>query len=225
MDIIAKISSGIAGWLTFEDMKGNVRHHDESVLYPPITEIASRNGYEVEREFPLPRKTKQRGSSKEVDFLLLNERKKVAVLLEIKFKKYAKTMMGGISMDALKIRDITFSDINAGIGRKKLKMPDLTGAWKVRKAVMIVWREGEIVKLMNQKEQKPIRRQFMKLLSFMFEDPKTVSAKQFATAFIPGARVATVGKAMGQIRWASTVTHKKYWVAAFCKVDEWSNLS
>jgi hypothetical protein len=55
----------LAGWLTYEDMRRKVHHHEERTLYEPIREIAEANGYHVEREFPLPRKPGQLGAPKQ----------------------------------------------------------------------------------------------------------------------------------------------------------------
>ena len=100
MNILSTIASGVAGWLTYEDMLRQVRHHEESVLHGPILNIAQANGYSVKREFPLPRTIGQLGAPKQVDFVLASSNRKEFVVLELKFKKSAKAMAGSVSADA-----------------------------------------------------------------------------------------------------------------------------
>jgi hypothetical protein len=224
MGLLASITSGLAGWLTYEDMRQKVRHHEEATLYDPILEIARANGYEVVREFPLPRRKGQLGGPREVDFVFGSAKKRAFLVLEVKFKKTAKAMAGGIGLDAAKIRDVDGDMINKVTADKKLKLPLFKVGYQLDHAVLVVWREGDIVGAIASKEPKVIQHQFHTLMRCMFAQPRGVTNRQLAEAVLTNTPIKPVCVKAGELRWGSTVTTSRYWVGALRKRPTWVNL-
>ncbi|WP_133244874.1 hypothetical protein [Caulobacter radicis] len=223
MKILPTIASGLAGWLTYEDMRRKVRHHEENTLYDPIREIAEANGYHVEREFPFPRRPGQRGDSRRIDFVFANERTGDWAVLEVKFKKMAKTMAGGIGKDALRIRDIDGAFLNAARPPKS-NLPEFKPNCRLDHGVLVVWREGEILKAIANREPLTVKRQIKILLDNMFDDPKTATSRMIAEAMLLNKPRKTVDIKGGYLRWGSTRTEKRYWLAILRKTSAWSHL-
>lgn len=223
MKILPTIASGLAGWLTYEDMRRKVRHHEESTLYEPIREIAEANGYHVEREFPFPRRPGQRGDSKRIDFVFANPKTGDWAVLEVKFKKMAKTMAGSIGKDALRIRDIDGDFLNAARPAKS-KLPKFTPGCRLDHGVLVVWREGDILDAMKGKEPPTISRQVMTIMKWMFDDPNAVTARLLAEAVLLNTPRKTVDINGGYLRWGNTRTEKRYWLAILRKVPAWNRL-
>ena len=224
VSILPTIMSGLAGWLTFEDMRRKVRHHDESALYQPIIDIARDNGFQVEREFPLPRKRGQRGGPREVDFVIGSKRKKEFLALEVKFKKTARAMAGSIGRDVKKIRDIDGGVINSVNDTRGLSLPEYLPGYKLEHAVMIVWRKGDLVGSVSPKESPIVQRQLLTIMKCMFDDPKNVTSRMLAEAFLVNTPIKPVNAVAGHLRWGSTWTNERYWLAALRKRPSWDHL-
>jgi hypothetical protein len=221
--ILATIASGLAGWLTYEDMSRNVRHHEESTLHDPIRELAKANGYVVAREFPLPRVPGQKGAPKQVDFVLASAERKEFVVLELKFKKTAKAMVGSVTADARKIARIDAATLNKTVeARPEYGLPLCGRQWKVHRAVLLVWREGDVAKAMlSKKEHKIIRRQMRTLLEGMCAGPSKPTSKEVSTAMIGGVPIRPVSSTGGHLRFGSTKTRKRYWVGILTRQPDW----
>lgn len=228
MALLPTIASGLAGWLTYEDMRRKVRHHEEGTLYSPIIEIAEANGYKVKHEFPIPgkpkRKSKRTVTQKEVDFVMISQKSKATVVLEVKFKKTAMAMAGGIGEDAIKIRDLDGDLINTIIEDKHLDLPKHQPGYKLYHAVMVVWREGDLIKAIRQKEPKPIQSQFLNLMRAMLCELTEATGRTLAEAMLGNAPIKPVNARDGSLRWGSTYTHKRYWVAILRKQPGWKLL-
>lgn len=225
MSLLAVIASGLSGWLCYQEMRRQKTHHDEAVLYEPIKDIAEANKYKVKREFPLPRAEGKLGSPEEIDFAFASASHKKYVLLEVKFKKELKRMAQTVGRDALKIRDIDRCAINKSIKDNALDMPLCGEDWTIDHAVLLVWRNTEIIDLMNRTvEPDPIRIQMLDLLKLMFDEPKDVPPKTMAGAFLGNVPVKMVNHRKGCIRRSSTFTHQRYWLAVLRKIGSWNDL-
>jgi hypothetical protein len=204
-------------------MRRKVRHHEESTLYDPIREIAEANGYHVEREFPFPRTPGQRGDSRRIDFVFANEKTGDWAVLEVKFKKMAKTMAGGIGKDALRIRDIDGDFLNSARPAKS-KLPRFNPNCRLDHGVLVVWREGDILDVMKGKESRTIQRQILHIMKRMFDEPDAVTGRMLAEAVLLNTPRKTVDIPSGYLRWGSTRTEKRYWLTILRKVPGWKRL-
>ena len=63
--MVHQITSGIAGWRTYEQMRNGVDNLTEGSLYKPIEEIARGRRFEVKHEFPIPKDSPGCGGPKE----------------------------------------------------------------------------------------------------------------------------------------------------------------
>jgi hypothetical protein len=225
MALLPRIASGVAGWLTYEHMCRQVIHHEEATIYRPIIQIAESNGFKVKREFPIPSRSKRgKNSQKEVDFVMISRAGMEAVVLEVKFKKQAKDMAGSIGEDALKIRDLNAAKINTIIRNKSVRLPICKPGCKVSRAVLFVWRRGDIVSEIRKKEPKPIQAQFVALLKYMFDDPNKVSTRMLPAAILTSTPIKPVSNYLGHVRWGSTFTTSRYWVAVLRRRSDWAKL-
>ena len=115
---IHQITSGLAGWLTYEQMQNGVDNLREAEFAKPIESIAQRRGFEVKGEFPLP-KSAGRGAPPCIDFLLVNRADKLVVALETKFKKKDMNMAGRLGLDASRLEALTLDAIDKQIALGK----------------------------------------------------------------------------------------------------------
>jgi hypothetical protein len=172
----------------------------------------------------LPRANGQRGGPKEIDFVLANAKTKQFVLLEVKFKKSAKAMAGSIGKDAQKIRDINHDTLNATIVERKLKLPRCADEFTIMRAVLVVWRKGDIIGPLKKKEPPVIRRQFLALFRYMFDDPKNVNSEMLARAVLTNVPIKPVRCKFGELRWGATRTNDRYWLAVLKEWPTWQQL-
>lgn len=223
MNILSTIASGLAGWLTYEDMLRNVRHHEEATLHDPIREIAKANGYSVKREFPLPRVQGQLGGSKKVDFVLASTKSKEYVVLELKFKKTALAMAGSVTSDAKKIARVDADIINEIVQENPaFGLPVCGQNWTIRRAALLVWREGDVAQAMLSKKEHPIiRKQLVTVLKGICADPASASPSDVAAAMLKGKPLKPVSIASGHLRFGSTLTRKRYWIGILNYRDAW----
>jgi len=59
LTFLHQLTSGMAGWLTFEQMQQGVDNLREAELAKPLELIARGRGYEIKGEFPLPKLEKK----------------------------------------------------------------------------------------------------------------------------------------------------------------------
>lgn len=142
--LVHQLTSGMAGWLTFEQMRAGVDNLREGSLEKPIEEIAQGRRFEVKGQFPLPRSPAQLGAPQSIDFLMVDREDQTVVALELKYKRAGKKMAGGLGLDA------------AG------RIRDSVEGYRLQRAVLVVWREDAIK---DQLEREPaiIRRQFQRM--------------------------------------------------------------
>jgi hypothetical protein len=226
VNILSTIASGLAGWLTYHDMLRNTPQHDESVLHPPIWELAKANGYKPAKEFPLPRRPGQIGGSKKVDVVLGSASRREYVILELKFKKTAYQMAGSLTADAKKIARIDATTINRTLDDyPDIDLPRCGDDWPIRRATLLVWRMGDIGNAMRQKHESPIiRDQFLVVLKKMTSTPDTVTPEQLAKAMQRNTPIQTVDCPEGYLRFASTRTANRYWVGILNRRSSWLTL-
>jgi len=226
VNILSTIASGLAGWLTYHDMLRNTPQHDESVLHPPIWELAKANGYKPAKEFPLPRRPGQRGASKKVDLVLGSASRREYVVLELKFKKTAYQMAGSLTADARKIARIDAATINQTLDDyPDIDLPRCGDDWPIRRATLLVWRKGDIGNAMRQKDESTILRdQFLVVLKKMTSKPSTVTPAELAEAMQKNTPIRTVDCLEGYLRFASTRTTDRYWVGILNQRNSWLKL-
>jgi hypothetical protein len=58
----------------------------------------------------------------------------------------------------------------------------------------------------------------------MFDDPKNVTSRMLATAMLTNSPIKPVNLNAGSLRWGSTYTPKRYWIAVLNKVKVWAEL-
>ncbi|WP_162792286.1 hypothetical protein [Novosphingobium sp. P6W] len=222
--LIHQITSGIAGWLTFEQMRAGVDNLREAELAKPLEAIAKGRGYEVEGEFPLPRLPGARGAPKCVDFILVNHQHHSVVAIEMKYKKTDKVMAGSISSDAKKLSSITISDIEDQIQNSKSNVikKSVLG-YDLSKSVLVLWREAGIVAQIR-KEDKIIKGQFLNFMKKLLPRELDANPENYSKAMLGVLPTHPVGIASGSMRAGSTITRKKFWVAAFIERPNWKNI-
>jgi hypothetical protein len=110
--IVHQLTSGIAGWLTYEQMRKGVDNLLEHSLYAPVENIANGRKLEVLGQFKIPRHDDSSGAPKTIDFLIVNRKNKYVVALEIKFKNLNKKLTGSLTKDVDKLNFINISMIN-----------------------------------------------------------------------------------------------------------------
>ncbi|HMG46452.1 MAG TPA: hypothetical protein VK614_03220 [Allosphingosinicella sp.] len=224
--IVHQLTSGMAGWLTYEQMRLGVDNLTEGTLYKPIEDLAKGRGFQVRHEFPLPKKTATRGAPQEVDFVIVDRTGEVVVAIEVKYKRRGKKLTGSISKDAIKLRDLTIEQIEAQIATGSV--PQLKGSvqgFNLTKAIIVVWRSGDLVGHLLDREQKPIVRQFRELVRAMLPDGVEFAAKNLAACFLKGAASKPVGSRFGSLRSGSTITNQRFWVASFLEIPSWKELA
>jgi hypothetical protein len=221
---IHQITSGIAGWLTFEQMQVGIDNLREAELAKPVDAIARGRGYEVKGEFPLPKEKGQRGAPPCIDFVMVNRKRKAVVALELKYKKTGKRMAGSLGNDAARLNVLSLDMINAQIkaGRAGAIIGNVDG-FKLERAVIVVWHQSAIVEHMRS-EPEPIRKQFLKLVKAMLPDNIEATTENFSRAMLGVLATKPVGRSYGSLRAGSTISRRRFWVASFLHQASWSTL-
>jgi hypothetical protein len=219
--LIHQITSGLAGWLTFEQMRKGVDNLDEADLAKPLEVIARGRGFEAKREFPIQRRKKE-GDYPRIDFLLVHRKDELVVALEMKYKADQR-MAGGIGIDAERLagltRDVINKHIRAGLGGM-IKEP--VDDYELVKAVLFVWRENSIAAQMTT-EPNLIRRQFNNLVKRGLPGRKANKEKR-RRAMLGKIAVMPVACKLGSLRGGSTVTAVRFWVASLIFQESWGQL-
>ena len=221
---IHQITSGLAGWLTYEHMRNGVDNLREAEFAKPIESIAQARGFEVKGEFPLPTAVRRRGAPPCIDFLLINRDRKLVVALETKFKKTDMNMAGRLGADAARLDALTLDTINGQIelGKGGQSRQSVDGSMLSR-AVLVVWREAAIVAHMNR-EPPIMRRQFIELAKAMIPEDVEATTENFSRAMMGLIATKPVGNKFGSLRAGSTITRKRFWVASFAHRPNWSKI-
>lgn len=226
MRLVHQLTSGMAGWLTFEQMRRGVDNLSEHMLYKPLEEIASGRHFEVKQQFPIPKATPGPGAHKTIDFVLVDRTNRQILALEVKYKRPTSKMAGSLSADAKKLRDFHLKDAESTIrsGGGGPIAASVSG-YALHKAVLFVWRKADGVKHIVANEQKPIRGQLHKLVKRMLPDGVTLSGKSLAECFLAGKAFKPVGNQYGALRSGATVTNQRFWVAAFLECSDWAAIT
>jgi hypothetical protein len=225
--LLHQITSGVAGWLTFQHMKNNADIFDESSVYLPIIELAMGRQCEVLREFPIPKESENkipRKGTKEIDFLVVSRRKKIVIMLEVKFKKSGKPMAGGIAKDVAKLLSVEINDIVKQIKAGKtypIRRP-IEATYRVARAVMVIWRGNAVFDQMK-KEDDVIKKQFKKLFAQLVStNSDWEKSKQWFNKNKPYKPILTK---YGSMRAASTKSVKKrFWVMTLFEIPDWKKV-
>ncbi len=218
---IHRITSGIAGWLTFEQMRNSTANLREAELAKPIEDIAQGRGFEVKGEFPLPKPKGKHGRPACIDFLLVHRGTKLVVTIEIKYKKTGKKMAGGISNDAARLHNLNLEAINAQIRTANAgSIKHSVTGYKLERAVLVVWKQSSIMEQMEF-EHDFIVGQFEKLVSAMLPDGVAQTWGNFRKTMLGQIATKPIARSYGSLRAGSTVTHKRFWVASFLYQKEW----
>jgi len=223
-NFIHQITSGMAGWLTFEQMQNGVDNLREAELKKPIEQIARGRGFEVKGEFPLPKPPGKAGGPESIDFIMVHREKKLVVALELKYKKAGRRMAGSISSDAARLHSLTLDTINSQItlGRCHPLVTQVKD-FAFARAVLVVWRESAIMDQMKV-EPKAIRNQFLSLVKAMLPDKIEQTEENYSKAMDGLIATKPVARSVGSLRAGSTVTRKRFWVASFLHRSTWTEL-
>ncbi|WP_144404583.1 hypothetical protein [Belnapia sp. F-4-1] len=222
--IIHQITSGIAGWLTFEQMQGGVDNLREAELKKPIELIARGRGCEVKGEFPIPTESNKKGAPPSLDFLIIQREQKLVVALEIKYKKTGRRMAGSIGFDAARLHNLNIENINRQIkaGKAHPITKTVTG-FNLIKAVIVAWHQSAILEQIAL-EPPIIRRQFINLVTAMLPEDVEANSKNFSSAMLGVIATRPVANRSGSLRAGSTVTHRRFWVASFLGQEYWQRI-
>jgi hypothetical protein len=223
--LVHQFTSGIAGWLTFEQMRRGTDNLSESTLYKPLEEIASGRHFEVKQQFAIPKKSPGRGAEKTIDFVVVDRANTAILALEVKYKRTGRRMAGSLSKDAVKLRDFTLTDVEQTIAAGKAgNIKSSVLGFSLTKAVLFVWRKDDGVRHILDREEKPIKSQLAKLVRKMIPDGVEFNARNLAECFLAGKAAKPVGNNYGSLRSGSTVTNQRFWVATFLECDLWNSL-
>jgi hypothetical protein len=221
--LVHQITSGLAGWLTFEHMRREVDDLEEKDLAKPLRAIAKARGFEVKREFCLPMNRRTKGTPR-IDFLMVHREQRLVVALETKYK-HEGPMSGGIGKDGAKLHGLTIDVINqqirAGRGGPAVKRPVVD--YRLVRVVLFVWRKDSILDQMK-KEPEIIREQFGKLVAAMLPEDSQDDDDTCRQALLGQVAGRPVGVAAGSLRAGSTITEKRFWVASLIWQSGWCDL-
>jgi hypothetical protein len=221
---IHQLTSGLAGWLTFEQMQGGVDNLREAELAKPLQLIARGRGFEIEGEFPLPRDCCQRGAPTRIDFLLVHRRKKLIIAIETKYKKAGRKMAGGIGIDAKRLYSLTTDIIEQQIqNRCNNVVRDSVDGYVLVCAVVVVWHESAIMEQIHL-EPKSIKRQFLQLVAALLPKGLEATSRNFAEAMMGVLPTRPVARLAGALRPGSTYTYRRFWVASLINQPDWAHL-
>lgn len=205
-------------------MREGVDNLNESSLGHPLEIVAKGRGYEVRREFPLPRTPGSKGDSKRIDFLMVNRASKSIVALETKYKRAGLRMAGGIGLDAARLHGLNTSMIDeqiaAGHGGR------ITGSvdgFDLIRAVLVVWHRTAIMEQMLE-EPPLIKGQFVSLVKAMLPDGVEANSRNYSEAMLGAIATKPVARRIGSLRAGSTVTRHRFWVASLMHRAEWARL-
>lgn len=218
---VHQITSGLAGWLTFEQMRSGVDNLSEAALYHPIECIAQGRKFEVKSQFPLLIDPPRPGAPSTIDFVMVNRITKLVIALELKYKKPRKKMAGSLGEDAYKLSKLTLDELNYQIEAGKCgNIKQRVDGYTLVRAVIIVWHKTDISQQL-QCESKFIRRQFIKLLRLILPTDIKQDAENLHRAMLGGLAIRPVAKPFGSLRAGSTASNKRFWVASLIYQPEW----
>jgi hypothetical protein len=223
--LVHQLTSGMAGWLTFEQMRDGVDNLREGSLEKPIEEIAKGRHFEVKGQFQLPRRPGQLGASQSIDFLMVDRQTEIVVALELKFKRAGKKMAGGMGLDAAKLHQVSIEKIEQQIraGEAGSIRKSVTG-YQLQRAVMVVWRE-DAIQAQLLREPAIIRTQFERMALKVV--PKGIAVTDQNIEKVLSGKIAAnpVGCRDGSLRAGSTITKRRFWVASLLHRPAWSKLT
>jgi hypothetical protein len=213
---IHQLTSGIAGWLTFEQMRKGTDNLRESELAKPLELIAQARGFEMKGEFPI--------KGGRIDFLLVHREKKLIIAIETKYKKAKKRMKGSLGSDALRLSRLSVEmiekQIMAGKGdniRRSVK------GFELERAVLVIWKEKAIIEQLKI-ESKIIENQFFKLMSSMLPNGTEPTLSNYNKAMLGQIATKAVAKTYGSVRSGSMKSSERFWVASFMHQSDWSEI-
>ncbi|WP_155723098.1 hypothetical protein [Gluconobacter potus] len=246
-----RLTSGLAGWLTYQQMSREILDY-ESSLRGPLDHLAAGNNYKAYKEFPLLRKDDQIGSSKKIDFAFyprkVTKKSPGIILMETKYNKNG-TYAGLITSDIKKMMawDIPSLVINAknrctkldsyieeqkpyGMHRDALherrvwqKFAEYPETTEILRCILFVWR-GNNIFCDWKKENEAVQNQFTELFDRAL--PKGVRAtrdsrQKLLLGKIPYKQVLN---SKGSLRAAHTKTNAPYWCCTLFETPEWKNI-
>lgn len=225
MKLVHQFTSGIAGWLTFEQMRRGTDNLSESTLYKPLEEIAGGRHFEVKQQFPIPKRSPGRGAEKTIDFVVVDRANCAVLALEVKYKRSGRKMAGSLTKDAVKLRNFTITDADQTIAAGKAgNIKSSVSGFSITRAVLFVWRKSDGVLHIVNEEERPIKSQLAKLVKKMIPNGLELSDKNLAECFLAGKAAKPVSNKYGSLRSGSTVTNQRFWVATFIECDLWKSL-
>jgi len=219
-----QLTSGMAGWLTFEQMQQGIDNLREAELARPLELIARGRNYEVRGEFPLPKEEKKRGTPQRLDFLLVNHSHRVAIAVETKYKKKGKRMAGSIGSDARRLSELTVDTIETQIasGAAKPFSKPVSG-YALLRAIIVVWHQSDIMEQLRV-EPDTVKRQYLGLVSALLPEGAEANSRNFAAAMLGKLATRPVAKKAGALRPGSTYTYKRFWVACLIELPSWATI-
>lgn len=226
MQLIHQFTSGIAGWLTFEQMRRGANNLSEVALYKPLEEIANGRHFEVKQQFPIPKESPRAGAPMTIDFVVVDRANRAVLALEVKYKRLGKKMAGSLSEDAMKLRSFTIDDaectILAGSGGT---IRSSVEGFSLTKAVLFVWHDADGLRHIIKTEDKPIKAQLRQLVKRMLPDGVDFTAQNLGECFLARKATKPVASAIyGGLRSGSTVSNRRFWVATFLQCSLWDSL-
>lgn len=219
-----QLTSGMAGWLTFEQMQQGVDNLREAELAKPLELIARGRGYETKGQFPLPKGEKKRGDNPRLDFLLVSRKRELVIAIETKYKKKNTKMAGSLADDARRLHRLTIETLDAQIAAGRASpIADSIDGYTLVRAVLVVWHESDI---MDQIKLEPpvLRRQFCDLVGALLPEGTEPNSKNMARAMLGLLPTRPVARTTGGIRPGSTYTYRRFWVACFTERTNWAKL-
>lgn len=218
-----QLTSGIAGWLTFEQMRDGVDNLREAELAKPLEDIAKGRGFEVKGQFPIANLEKRRGARRKLDFVLVHRKHRIVIAIETKYKK--KSRMGGsLAEDARRLRDLTLDALDARIlAGDGAPIRDSVQNYTLFRAVVIVWHQSDVMGQILT-EPVPIKRQFIDLVSALLPPDVEANSRHFAEAMLGARAIRPVARKSGALRPGSTFTYKRFWVACLFEQASWAKL-
>jgi hypothetical protein len=226
MELVFQLTSGMAGWLTFEQMREGVDNLAEATLYKPLEEIASGRHFEVKSQFPIPKKTPGKGAPKTIDLVLVDRSVQTMLALEVKYKKPGSEMAGSLSADARKLREFNIAAAEdtvsaGGAGQIKRSVAGFT----LVKALLFVWRSAHGLKHVVEKEDEAIKKQLQILVRKMLPEGVELTAENLRKCFLGDAASKPVtDPKYGSLVSGSTLSNERFWVASFIECELWDNL-
>ncbi len=221
--LIHQITSGTAGWLTYEQMRRATNNLNEASLAKPIEDIARGQGYDVQTEFPL--QLGKVGRPKSIDFMLVNHEKKLVVAIETKFKKLGCKMAGSISSDASRLSRLSIANIDSQIhrqmkSRKRHSIRTTVKNYNITRCVLVFWYGHSIMEQIRN-ESKYIKMAFSKMVKAMLPEGVNGTPYYLGQAMLGLIATKPVANNIGSLRAGSTKTYRRFWVASFFYQENW----